>query len=158
MLREDHSGPTKTQVSNMKSIDLRFRPAGRRNHTALAVLVAAASCAVACSSSSGNGVGGTDRTPDQSDFTSSPPGTNFGNSQSADLGGSSTGTGGGLAPSASNGNATKASAAPASTPRKVEETDLYRVEGDRLYYLNGYRGLMVFDISTIDHPKMLGHS
>jgi len=41
----------------------------------------------------------------------------------------------------------------ASTPRRVEETDLYRLEGDRLYYLNGYRGLMVFDVSNADQPK-----
>ena len=28
----------------------------------------------------------------------------------------------------------------------------------RLYYLNGYRGLMVFDVSDVDHPKLLGRS
>ena len=42
--------------------------------------------------------------------------------------------------------------------RTVEETDLYRLEGTRLYYLNGYRGLMVFDVSDVDHPKLLGRS
>src|SRR3954447_16959697 len=141
----------------MKSIDLRFRPAVRRNRTALGVLVAAASCAVACSSSSGNGVGGTDRVPDQTDFASQPPGSNFGNhGESADFGG--TGTGGGLAPGAATGasnvGAPSKVASASGAPRKVEETDLYRVEGDRLYYLNGYRGLMVFDISNIDHPKL----
>jgi hypothetical protein len=43
-------------------------------------------------------------------------------------------------------------------PRTVEETDLYRLEGDRLYYLNSYRGLMVFDVSQVDAPKLLGRS
>ncbi|MEI9935924.1 MAG: beta-propeller domain-containing protein [Pseudomonadota bacterium] len=43
-------------------------------------------------------------------------------------------------------------------PRTVEETDLYRLEGDRLYYLNAYRGLMVFDVSNVDAPKLLGRS
>jgi hypothetical protein len=40
----------------------------------------------------------------------------------------------------------------------VEETDLYRLEGDRLYYLNSYRGLMVFDVSSVDTPRLLGRS
>src|SRR5215470_5548267 len=42
--------------------------------------------------------------------------------------------------------------------RTVEETDLYRLEGNRLYYLNSYRGLMVFDVTDVDHPKLLGRS
>lgn len=45
-----------------------------------------------------------------------------------------------------------------SQPRTVEETDLYRLDGDRLYYLNAYRGLMVFDVSQVDSPKLLGRS
>jgi hypothetical protein len=40
--------------------------------------------------------------------------------------------------------------------RTVEETDLYRLEGDRLYYLNSYRGLMVFDVSNVTQPRLLG--
>ena len=45
-----------------------------------------------------------------------------------------------------------------SNGRTVEETDIYRVDGDRLYYLNSYRGLLVFDINDVDHPKLLGRS
>lgn len=44
------------------------------------------------------------------------------------------------------------------TPRKVEETDLYRLDGDRLFYLNAYRGLMVFDVSNVDAPRLIGRS
>ncbi|MCC6807151.1 MAG: beta-propeller domain-containing protein [Deltaproteobacteria bacterium] len=51
-----------------------------------------------------------------------------------------------------------AGASSSGAPRTIEETDLYRVDGDRLYYLNGYRGLMVFDISTIDNPRLIGRS
>ena len=40
--------------------------------------------------------------------------------------------------------------------RTVEEADLYRVVGDRLYVLNSYRGLYVFDVSDPDHPRELG--
>jgi hypothetical protein len=32
--------------------------------------------------------------------------------------------------------------------REIEEADLYRVDGDRLYLLNAYRGLAVVDLST----------
>ncbi|MBX3246847.1 MAG: beta-propeller domain-containing protein [Myxococcales bacterium] len=40
--------------------------------------------------------------------------------------------------------------------RVVEEADLYRVIGDRLYVLNSYRGLFVFDVSDPDAPRELG--
>ncbi|MBX3209464.1 MAG: beta-propeller domain-containing protein [Labilithrix sp.] len=41
---------------------------------------------------------------------------------------------------------------------RPEETDIYVVEGERLYVLNAYRGLMVFDISDLDDPRLLGRS
>jgi hypothetical protein len=50
-------------------------------------------------------------------------------------------------------------ASKSSTPtRTVQETDLYRLEGNRLYYLNSYRGLMVFDVTNVDQPRLLGRS
>jgi hypothetical protein len=49
-------------------------------------------------------------------------------------------------------------AASSGTTRTVQETDLYRLDGNRLYYLNAYRGLMVFDLTDVDHPKFLGRS
>ncbi len=93
----------------------------------------------------------------QTEFVSTTPG---GNSRSGGL--AEDGAGG---PTASPGAAGSASSAGSSnsgtdsgTPRAVEETDLYRVDGDRLYYLNGYRGLMVFDVSNVDQPKLLVRS
>lgn len=69
---------------------------------------------------------------------------------------------GGAPPEAAAGDAATNDSAGAQSPgngtRTVEETDLYRVDGDRLYFLNAYRGLMVFDISNIDAPKLLGRS
>jgi hypothetical protein len=73
-------------------------------------------------------------------------------------------SGGGGAFAASNGvgGETAAPAASAgsgtSTTRTVQETDLYRLDGNRLYYLNSYRGLMVFDVTNVDQPKLLGRS
>jgi hypothetical protein len=55
------------------------------------------------------------------------------------------------------GSSTNGSAS-GSQPRTVQETDIYRVDGTRLYYLNSYRGLMVFDISNVDAPKLVGRS
>lgn len=94
-----------------------------------------------------------DRVAGQSEFQSVAPGSNQGTGK----GGNSLSAGGvsDAAPQAGNGTS---SAAATPTTRTVEETDLYRLEGDRLYYLNSYRGLMVFDVSNVDQPKLLGRS
>lgn len=110
------------------------------------VLLAAACVAgnTACNQTNATG-----RVTGQSDFVSAP------------AGGSSARYGGGLAmdgAAPSESNTGSASAGKSAVPRTVEETDIYRVEGDRLYYLNGYRGLMVFDVSNVDAPKFLGRS
>ncbi len=92
-----------------------------------------------------------DRVMGQSEFQSVAPGANQsrGGSLSLNAGASDT------APQAGGKTATSSAS---TTPRTVEETDLYRLEGDRLYYLNSYRGLMVFDVSNVDAPKLLGRS
>ena len=75
---------------------------------------------------------------------------------------------GGLAMADSATGASKSSTTPTAAvqgagsttapSRTVEETDIYRVDGNRLYTLNSYRGLMVFDITDIDHPQFLGRA
>jgi hypothetical protein len=86
-----------------------------------------------------------DRSIGQSRFESAPP-----NGVGA-TGRFGTADGAG-APGAGTGN----SGVPAT--RTVEETDLYRLDGNRLYHLNSYRGLMVFDVTTPEQPRMLGRS
>src|SRR5262245_44716075 len=71
------------------------------------------------------------RVAGQSDFVSALPNSN----------GSSVEDSAGQTPTGGKGTTN------ATATRQVEETDLYRLEGDRLYYLNGYRGLLVFDVS-----------
>jgi hypothetical protein len=103
--------------------------------------------AVSACSTSGNP---NDRITGQTEFVSAPM-------AGSSSGGRSNGVGDGTAGAPGAGGA----GTPANNPlptRTVEETDLYRLEGTRLYYLNGYRGLMVFDVSDVDHPKMLGRS
>jgi hypothetical protein len=99
----------------------------------------------------------------QSDFVSAPPNgvSNGVGRGGGDLAvGASNGTGG----TTSNGAPTAApstdGSAGSSTPRDVEETDLYRLDAanNRLYYLNAYRGLLVFDVTDVDHPQLLGRS
>lgn len=92
-----------------------------------------------------------ERAEGQTDYSSSPPAGL--EAVGAPRGGAAESSAGNAAP-APAGDA-KTSAAP---DRKVEETDLYRVEGNRLYYLNSYRGLLVFDITNVDAPQLLGRS
>ena len=91
------------------------------------------------------------RVKGQSEFTSAPP---YGQAGSRDAGGYGGGAGGTMTATTSTGGADAASGG----ERTVEETDLYRLDGDRLYFLNGYRGLLVFDVSTVDQPKLVGRS
>jgi hypothetical protein len=104
----------------------------------LFILIAAT--VVACGGADG------ERSVGQTSFESAPPNgaTNFG----GDVGGSPPPS---VPPPAD---------APVGAPvsRDVQETDLYRLEGNRLYFLNAYRGLMVFDVTDADHPTLLGRS
>jgi hypothetical protein len=95
--------------------------------------------------------GGKLRVPGQTDFVSAPPAGSVPGSGAFGHGGSVSINGG--AQTAVPGASTTT-----TTTRTVEETDLYRLEGNRLYYLNAYRGLMVFDVTDVDHPKLLGRS
>ena len=87
-----------------------------------------------------------DHFPGQTSFVSAPP-TWYEGGQTDGLGDS---------PGA--GSSAGGSVATNGTARTVQETDLYRLDGNRLYYLNAYRGLMVFDVTNPDHPALLGRS
>lgn len=79
----------------------------------------------------------------QTDFLSAPPAGGGGTTLSAGGAGGAPAAGG----TASGG---------AGQARAVEETDVYRLDGDRLYVLDAYRGLLVFDVSDADQPRLLG--
>jgi len=107
------------------------------------IVIAVVAAVTACQSDQDRSIG-------QTRFESAPPN----NGQN--------GGGPGLVSDGAGGNAPPAGQGPGpSSPpatRTVEETDLYRLDGNRLYYLNSYRGLMVFDVTTPDQPRMLGRS
>ena len=44
----------------------------------------------------------------------------------------------------------------AGAPRDVVESDIWQVDGDRLYFFNQYRGLQVIDITNADSPIITG--
>jgi hypothetical protein len=103
--------------------------------------------ALGCGGSSGQ-TAAQGRVTGQSDFQSVSP-------SSGSRGGGTLSTGDTAAVPSANAAGTTSTTTPTRT---VEETDLYRLDGDRLYYLNAYRGLMVFDVSNVDAPKLLGRS
>ena len=57
---------------------------------------------------------------------------------------------------AANGAPTADSGAAAPTTRDVVESDIWRIEGDVLYFFNQYRGLQVIDVARPDAPVVLG--
>jgi hypothetical protein len=42
--------------------------------------------------------------------------------------------------------------------RLIEESDIYKLEGDTLFVLNRYRGLQVIDLGDLDRPALLGRA
>jgi hypothetical protein len=115
----------------------------------LALLVVASSLS-ACVEQ-GSDLPSTEVVPGQTDFTTLVEG-NFGAGRGADAG-TSAGAGG------SSGSATPGAPAasppnnaPAGRVANVEEADTYRLAGSRLYYLNTYRGFLVYDVADPKHP------
>jgi hypothetical protein len=50
----------------------------------------------------------------------------------------------------------RADSASVSSDRTVTESDIWKVDGDRLYFFNSYRGLQNIDISDVAAPALLG--
>jgi hypothetical protein len=48
--------------------------------------------------------------------------------------------------------------APAATDRLIEESDIYKLVGSRLFVLNRYRGLQILELSDLDHPHLIGRA
>lgn len=65
------------------------------------------------------------------------------------------GEAGGAPSSAEGGGATQDKSAPSGREGAVEEADIHRVEGDKLFYLNTYRGLVIYDVADPSKPRQL---
>src|SRR5439155_26849414 len=101
-------------------------PGGRARPIARSTLLVTSAALLAVAACSAD----RDRSIGQTRFESAPPNSVGGGGpvNTDDTGGSKPGAG------------TAGFGVPAA--RTVEETDLYRLDGNRLYYLNSYRGLM----------------
>ena len=101
--------------------------------------------------------------PGQTDYVTEEPGQGGapGTRGGADAG-SSSGTGGSSGGGGSGGanGAGSNAAAPGATPpggrlAGVEEADVYRFDHNRLFYLNTYRGLVIYDLSDPAQPRQV---
>ncbi|HEX2659979.1 MAG TPA: beta-propeller domain-containing protein [Polyangia bacterium] len=59
----------------------------------------------------------------------------------------------GAADSAGKGATTAQPGAPSGRTGTVEEADIYRIDGNRMFYFNTYRGFLVYDLTDPKHPQ-----
>jgi hypothetical protein len=116
----------------------RNNPAHLRGTGPIAGLLAAALAVVSCDHGSKN------RQPGQTDFTTLDNGSGIARGRGVGIQ-DSAGTAGPAVPTA-------APAAPQGRTGTVQEADIYRLSGTRLFYLNTYRGFMVYDVSNSQQP------
>lgn len=67
-----------------------------------------------------------------------------------------SGTDAGGSPLAGSVASISNSSSSTQAPRTVVESDIWKIDGDRLYFFNELRGLQVFDIAKPDDPALLG--
>jgi hypothetical protein len=92
----------------------------------------------------------------QSAHPPKPGDTRFSNLEPAN--GAGPGRGGEDSTTPTAGANTNAPTAPSGRSGTVEEADIYRVDGSRLFYFNTYRGLLVFDVTDPKAPKQVGRA
>ncbi|HVR63225.1 MAG TPA: beta-propeller domain-containing protein, partial [Polyangia bacterium] len=109
------------------------------------------------SACSGNGTTGrppgNEMAPGQTDFTTEAPGQ-------SSAPGAGAGASDNAAPMAAGGataaTPTVAPGAPGGRVADVQEADIYRMDHNRLFYLNTYRGFMAYDLTDAQKPVLLG--
>ena len=109
----------------------------------------AAGFAASCGGSKGSApvLGPTDFTTEQ---TGSGPGQSFGVANGAEAPTASVG-----GSTSTDSSKTAAPGAPSGRDATVQEADIYRIDNDRLFYFNTYRGLLIYDLTDPKNPKQL---
>ena len=92
-------------------------------------------------------------TPGQTDFTTEEQGSGNGQGASDAAGGAANGPA--TVPAAGGTSSTTAPGAPSGRDATVQEADIYRIDSDRLFYFNTYRGLLIYDLTDPKNPKQL---
>jgi hypothetical protein len=103
-----------------------------------------------CSKGGDSGTTPTEPQPGQTDFTTAAPGQTGG--PTAAKNGTAAG---GAAPTLDTA-AMAAPGAPGGRIADVQEADIYKIDNNRLFYLNTYRGFLAYDVTDAQHPKVLG--
>src|SRR5882724_10837002 len=106
--------------------------------------------ALGCSSA-GPGPAPNEPQPGQTDFTTAAPAAS-GPSGGGKLAGAAAPSAAGVTDQA----APAAPGAPGGRIADVQEADIYRIDNNRLFYLNTYRGFIAYDVNDAQHPKLLG--
>ncbi len=97
----------------------------------------------------GDNAGSADRTPGQTDFDTDVPAVGGrGLGQNAGTTGAPTVGGAGAADAAKG-------AAPSGRTGPVQEADIYKIDQNRLFYLNTYRGFLIYDINDPKNPRQI---
>ena len=129
----------------------------------LRALLIAISCATAaaCSSTPGGGSANPDSGPvnpnDIPTYTSQAPAGNNGGPAANGAAVSSMAGGTAAAPASSDTSNTASPGAPGGRVADVQEADVYRIQDNKLYLLNTYRGFLVYDISDVKNPVRISH-
>ncbi|MBI5494450.1 MAG: beta-propeller domain-containing protein [Deltaproteobacteria bacterium] len=120
-----------------------------------AVLLALAACTGGGGGSTSGGSSSSGVRPHgQSSFE-----TPMGSANNYNRGGASEGsTSGGGAPAAGDSNQAGGATGGGAAPRAVEESDIYKLDGNTLFVLNRYRGLQILDVTDLDHPRVIGRA
>ena len=112
----------------------------RSRAACLALLLAGGAAAVGCDSSSTPDP----RNPGQTDFETEQPGGGLGNKGEVAF------------PTTAGGSRDAAGTPPPSgRTGPVEEADIYRIDQNRLFYLNTYRGFLIYDLNDPKNPKAI---
>jgi len=91
-------------------------------------------------------------------YTSEAPATGANGNGATFAGGGTLGVAGPTASGTdSQGTATVAPVVPGGRVADVQEADVYRIQNNKLFLLNTYRGFLVYDISNTKQPVRLAH-
>lgn len=95
-----------------------------------------------------------DRVPGQTDFTTIEQGSGAGFGRGGVLDGAGAPTAGGTGGGGTTGSVPTVpkEGAPAGRVGDVKEADIYKLDGTRLFYLNTYRGFIVYDVTDPKQP------
>ncbi|HEX7509448.1 MAG TPA: beta-propeller domain-containing protein [Polyangia bacterium] len=91
----------------------------------------------------------------QTEFVSEEPTSSTSSAADAGVTAGSAGASGAAGSTGASVPATDSTGAPSGRVGEVEEADIYKIDGTRLYYFNTYRGFLVFDITDPKTPKTI---